>query len=120
MYSPSQRFARFMYFFALMVCSATVLTPAPAAAETSYHKLKVRLRRAERNTGEVLKVVGGVVVDVLANVEFDPGDVESNAVSACARARTERPASPAAPPASHASRHSVPAKASHPVGRRMP
>jgi hypothetical protein len=42
-----------------------VLPPVPARAETSYHKLKVRLRRFEHNTGEVLGVVGEEIAHVM-------------------------------------------------------
>jgi hypothetical protein len=99
--------------------SACLRWPAPAAAETSYHKLKKRLRTVERDTGEVLKVVGGVVVEVLvASVSGDSeGEEDDDSPSACAggaigrgSGKHEAPAKAAAP---------APAKAPRPVGHRM-
>jgi hypothetical protein len=42
-----------------------LLPGTPARAETSYHKLKKRLRKVERTTGQVLKVAGAVTVYVV-------------------------------------------------------
>jgi len=45
-----------------MLLGLVLLPPTPALAETSYHKLKKRLRKAERTSGQVLQVVGAVMV----------------------------------------------------------
>jgi hypothetical protein len=60
MMSQSRRFARILSLAVLILAGLCILSQTPARAETSYHKLKVRLRKTERTSGEVLEVAGDV------------------------------------------------------------
>lgn len=61
--------ARGRLVIALLALAGLVLASCPPAqAETSYHKLKKRLRKLERATGQVLQVAGGCAVVVLGAV----------------------------------------------------
>ena len=62
---------------ALLLCGVVVLAPSPARAETSYHKLKKRLRRLERNTGAVLEDLGDYLSSLPIEFGFPDDDDES-------------------------------------------
>lgn len=93
-----------MCVFALAAFVVAALPPAPAAAETSYKRLKRKLRAVEWHLGEVLKTTGEIAVDVLANVDW----VE--ALSSCdVDVQPDRPKRPHdAPPRHEAPAHREP------------
>ena len=68
--SESRRFARTLSLAVLILAGLCMLSPTPERAETSYHKLKVRLRKAERTSGEVLEVAGDVAGQTLLYGSF--------------------------------------------------
>jgi hypothetical protein len=61
-----QSLAKVLLAGASLSMGVLVLSPSPATAETSVHKLNKRLRKVERNTGAAFRQVGQVVVDGLS------------------------------------------------------
>jgi hypothetical protein len=57
----NQRHSSALVLSLLVLLGLVLLPPRPALAETSYHKLKKKLRKVERASGKVLCVVGEVV-----------------------------------------------------------
>jgi hypothetical protein len=81
-----RRLSRALLLLALLV-TGLVIVPAPAAAETSYHKLKKKLRKAEHEIGPVVLEVGEVVADGVCEIVVDVclGCDDEDAVTAPAR-----------------------------------
>jgi hypothetical protein len=82
----------------LALAGLVALSPAPARAETSYHKLKKQLRRVERTAGEVGEAAADVAVEVTLGACFGSDDDCDFSV-----ALPSKGGKAAAQPASHAS-----------------
>jgi hypothetical protein len=113
--STGRRFlAKALLVGTVLTMSLLVLSPSPALAEKSVHKLKKRLHKAEHNTSAVLCNVGQLVGDVLSNitleVSFDCADDDDSESS---------PASPkaskATPESAHQAHTTKPSKPAHPA-----
>jgi hypothetical protein len=98
MFSARLRLSRLLITGVVALTGLAVVPPAPARAETSYHKLKVHLREAERDAGEVGEAAAvGVFVGIL-EVCLGGEDVDFPTVQpAKASNATPAPAAPAHP-----------------------
>jgi hypothetical protein len=70
--SPTSRLGRTLCFLALAAVTVVVLSPAPATAETSYKRLKRKLRNFEWHAGEALKGAGAISLAVMESVTWFP------------------------------------------------
>jgi hypothetical protein len=98
--SRQSRLARILCIVALAVVAVIVLSPAPAAAETSYKRLKRKLRNFEWHAGEALKGLGSIslaVMEGLATLPVDVGDDDETQPYHHPHAITPPPAHHAAP-----------------------
>jgi hypothetical protein len=93
--STFRRLGRSVLFCAVTAACLLALPPANLNAETSYHKLKKRLRKAERISGTVLGIVGEAAVNALLNVEFDFDDDDDDSSPSAGHAG--KPKTPSAP-----------------------
>jgi hypothetical protein len=92
--STFRRLGRNVLVGALTSACLLALPPAKAAAETSYHKLKKRLRKAERISGTVLGIVGEAAVNALLNVELDFDDDDDSSPPTAHAGKPKTPATP--------------------------
>lgn len=106
----------------LTILGVLLLPPAPVLAETSYHKLKKRLRKAEKATGYALKVAGAVTAVVVIKCLLDSLESDTDhSPTFCAELITKpSPKTPikveASPhPAAIPVLHSPPHPATHPT-----
>jgi hypothetical protein len=85
----------------LLLGGLLTLPPAPAAAETSYHKLKQRLHKVEHGTGVALQQVGETVADGLSDVDLGIclGSDDDDVAPSVPAARSSKPTGGARHPA---------------------
>ena len=108
-----RRLSRFVFPGLLLLGGLMALPPAPAAAETSYHKLKTRLHTVKRKTRTALQQAGEAVADTLSDMDleicFDSDDEDGSPSKSATRnskptTSAPRHTSTAHPPASEKKR----------------
>jgi hypothetical protein len=109
MFCARRRLSALLLTAVLTLAGLVALSPTPAHAETSYHKLKKQLRKVERTAGEVGEAAADVAVEATLGICFGSDDdcdfsaaVPSKGGKAAAQPATHaspsRPVSNARPP----------------------
>jgi hypothetical protein len=103
MVSRYRRFGSALLAITLLTVGVLAGSNTPAGAETSYHKLKKKLRRLERTTGHGLQDFGEGLAEGLSEMDFEISFDDEDGPSRPATVRNKPTAAPpvktATPPA---------------------